>query len=49
MEKYGQEQPLEYNLTNVQIPTALFYSDNDWAIDERVCSQNYQSNPHIII
>lgn len=47
MEKYGQEQPLEYNLTNVQIPTALFYSDNDWAIDERDFIKLYNTLPNV--
>lgn len=28
--RYGQELPPSYNLTNVLVPTALFYAQNDW-------------------
>lgn len=28
--KYGQLRPPSYRLSNVKVPVALFYSNNDW-------------------
>lgn len=33
---YGSENPLEYNLTNVKIPSHLFYATNDLLYNKAV-------------
>lgn len=30
IQRYGQEMPPSYNLSNILVPTALFYAQNDW-------------------
>ncbi|KAE9551238.1 hypothetical protein FO519_005549 [Halicephalobus sp. NKZ332] len=32
-EYYGQSSPPEYNISNIKIPTSIFYSKNDWLAD----------------
>ncbi|XP_063913713.1 lipase 1-like isoform X2 [Zophobas morio] len=33
LEKYGQEQPPQYNVSRVTTPVAIYYSSNDWAVN----------------
>lgn len=30
MEKYGQPDPPAYNLTEINVPVALYHAQNDW-------------------
>ena len=30
MEIYGQDEPPEYDVTQITAPVALYWSDNDW-------------------
>ena len=30
LEIYGQEEPPEYDVTQITAPVALYWSDNDW-------------------
>lgn len=34
--KYNQTVPPEYNISNIKIPMALFYADNDLVADHKV-------------
>ncbi|XP_029159665.1 gastric triacylglycerol lipase-like isoform X1 [Nylanderia fulva] len=40
---YNSVEPPEYDIANIRIPMALFYSKNDWMVDP-VCLLNHLSN-----
>lgn len=35
---YNTTEPPDYNLTNITVPIALFYADNDWLVNSLVGS-----------
>lgn len=40
-EKYGQDTPPLYNMTNITTPFALFYAQNDWLAGPEVSVGTY--------
>lgn len=36
LERYGQTEPPQYDLSKVTSPVALFYANNDWLVSEKV-------------
>ncbi|XP_036139605.1 lipase 3 [Monomorium pharaonis] len=45
---YNATEPPDYNLTNITVPIALFYSDNDWLADSRDVKKLYSLLPNIL-
>lgn len=39
LSKYRQLEPPDYSLSKVTCPVALYYSNNDWLVSERVSKQ----------
>ena len=42
LEKYGQEQPPQYNVSRVTTPVAIYYSSNDWAVNIDVTLRGFK-------
>lgn len=43
--RYGTEEPPQYNLSNVAVPTALFYAQNDWLAGYQDVKKLYSNLP----
>nr|CAI5820933.1 unnamed protein product [Callosobruchus analis] len=45
---YGQQCPIQYDISKVSVPVALFYGPNDWLTDEADVKQLYDElNPKV--
>jgi len=41
MDIYGQENPPEYDLTQINVPIGLYWSQNDWLAHPTVSVNNF--------
>lgn len=45
---YNTTEPPDYNLTNITIPIALFYADNDWLVNTLDAKKLYSLLPNVL-
>lgn len=48
LERYGSEEPPDYNLKNVKVPFALLYSEDDYAVHPRDVERLGRELPNVI-
>lgn len=45
---YNTTEPPDYNLTNITVPIALFYADNDWLVNSLDAKKLYRLLPNVL-
>lgn len=45
---YGQRSPPDYNLKNVKVPVALYYSPNDWIAGSKDVQTLKDALPNVV-
>ncbi|XP_025265049.1 LOW QUALITY PROTEIN: lipase 3 [Camponotus floridanus] len=45
---YNSTEPPNYDLSNIAVPVALFYADNDWIISTEDVKRLYHSLPNVV-
>ncbi|KAJ3658397.1 hypothetical protein Zmor_010137 [Zophobas morio] len=48
LELYGQEQPPHYDLSEITTPVALYYADNDWAVNIKNMGKLVRALPNVV-